>query len=327
MNTRQRVQIPGLNAPQGSGPVVVANGVAAVEQPLALSHMTPWILRGTVAARPAAGTAGRMYIATDAPYQYYDTGATWVAIPVVNRWYSFYDVDFTSLALTTVTGNGNFVIDGKTWTVANFANSSAMSVGGADGLRLKAAAATFNNSPPNRNGPIFQSPSIATLLNGLIPDTANFGLRATAYLKASTRANNNDTNNFWIDTGSNNQRHEYDIYNATGTQSDYMRLVLNNSQKTAVTFTHLANHDVFQIEIPQFGMDVNPLRSGIYAAGWPTKMYARGQNAAAAGQWAPCLMTAQSEAFVGFSLDTGSSAGTCEAKWGRLKFELMLLDP
>lgn len=326
MSTRQRVQIPGLNAPQGSGPVVVVNGVASVEQPLALSHMSPWILRGTLAARPAFGTAGRMYLATDVPYQYYDTGAAWVAIPVVNRWYTLYDLDFTSLALSTAAGNGNFVIDGKTWTVANFANSSVMSVGGADGLRLKAAAATFNNTPGNRNGPIFQSPSLSSLINGVIPDTAAFGLRVTAYLKAATRANNNDTNSFWIDTGSNNQRHEYSIYNAVGTQSDYMRLVLNNVQKTSVTFTHLTNHDVFQIEMPQFGMDVNPLRSGIYAAGWPTKMYSRGQNAAAAGQWAPCLMTAQSEAFVGFSLDTGSSAGTCEAKWGRFKIELMLTE-
>lgn len=279
--------------------------------------------RGALADRPAAGTAGRLYIATDVPYEYYDTGSAWVALPIVNRWFTLYDLDFTSLSLSTVSGNGNFTIDGKTWTVANFANSSVMSVGGADGLRLKAAAATFNNTPGNRNGPIFQSPSLSSLINGVISDTAQFGLRVTAYLKASTRANNNDTNIFWVDTGSNNQRHEYSIYNAVGTQSDYMRLVLANVQKTGVTFTHLTNHDVFQIEMPQFGMDVNPLRSGIYAAGWPTKMFSRGQNAAAAGQWAPCLMTQQSESFVGFSLDTGSSAGTCEAKWGRFKIELM----
>jgi len=324
MTTGVKITVPGLNIPQGSGPVVVTNGVASVEQPLALSHMSPWIIRGTLAARPAFGTAGRMYLATDVPYQYYDTGAAWVAIPVVNRWYTLYDLDFTSLALSTAAGNGNFVIDGKTWTVANFANSSVMSVGGADGLRLKANGNASSNTPPNRNGPLFQSPSLQSLINNVIPDVTQFGLRLTAYIKSASRANNNDASTMFIDTGNNNQRHEYQIYNNGGVQSDYMRLILNSSQKTTVTFTHLANHDVLQLEMPQFCMDVNPIRSGIYAAGWPTTMLARGQNAAAAGQWAPCLMTRQSDAFICLGIEAGTTAGTSETKWGRFKVEIML---
>lgn len=311
----------------GTGPVIVTNGIASVEQPLALSRMSPYNLRGTLAARPAFGTAGRRYLATDAPYEYFDTGAAWVAVPTVNRWFTLYDIDFTTLPLSTAAGNGNFTIDGRIWTVTNFGNSSVMSVGGADGLRLKANGNASSNTPPNRNGPLFQSPSLLSLINGVIPDVTQFGVRLTAYIKAATRNVSNDASTMFIDTGNNNQRHEYQVYNNGGVQADYMRLILNSSQKTTVTFTHLANHDVLQMEIPTFCMDVNPLRSGIYAAGWPTKMFARGQNAAAAGQWAPCLMQQQSDAFVCLGIEAGSVAGTSETKWGRMKIELMLLEP
>lgn len=256
-------------------------------------------------------------------------GSAWVSSAPTTTfgiWNLLYDLDFTSLSLSTVTGDGNFTIDGKTWTVVNFAKSSVMSVGGADGLRIRHAASTSTFSGANRTGPIFQMPNMLTLFGGLIPDDTRFGLRISAYIKSATRTNTNETSNFWIDSAGsgtgNNQRHELAVFNSAGTQVDFMRLILASSNKVAANLTRIASTDCYQIEMPNYGSDVNVLRTGIYSAGWPTKWLVRAQLSAAAGTWGPLFLTQQSDATVCFGVEsTSSAAGTTETKWGRVRIE------
>ncbi len=272
---------------------------------------------GTNGATGAAGAAG----STGATGAGGATGATGAG-----AWLVGYDYDFTSGGLSTAAGDGNFTIDSKTWTVTNFAKSSVMSVGGADGLRVKqhATAGLSSITPTNRTGPLFQSPSMATLLSGLVTDDMRFSLRISVYILSAARSTSGDASFMLLDTGSNNQRYEIEVFNSSGTTTDWGRLVLSNSTKSSGNITHLASHDCYQIEIPNLGGDEMLVNSGIYSAGWPTKWFRRAVHRAANSVWLTALMTAQSEAFYVLGIEGAANAGTSETKYGRMRIEYRL---
>lgn len=241
-------------------------------------------------------------------------------------WTTGYELDFTSLGLTTASANGNFTIDSKTWTVKNFANSSVMSVGGTDGLRVKANSTVTSMAVGTHSSPVFVSPTMATFLSG-IPDNVQIGLRVSVWTKAFTRANNNDGSVFLIETGDfDGQRHEIQQFNSGGTQSDFMRLILNSSVKTAVTIgATLATHDAMQMEMPYLGIDLTMINTGIVSGGaFPTKWFRRGSNQSAAGTWAPTPMKSLADTVITLGTLAATSAATCEHKYGRLRIEYLL---
>ncbi len=76
----------GLTALGSAGQVIRTNaGVTAMEwtNPLAASGV---VGRGTYASMPSAGTAGRIYIATDGPLSFYDDGANWQPIALAGNY-------------------------------------------------------------------------------------------------------------------------------------------------------------------------------------------------------------------------------------------------
>lgn len=236
-------------------------------------------------------------------------------------WVSAYDQDFTALSLSTASANGAFSIGADSWTVQNFANSSAMSVGGADGLRVKVNANNSTMTPASRTGPCFTTPALTTWIT--TGDTSQYQLRVSVWLKARTLTNTNDTVDFFIDTSSSNQRYEYDVFNAAGTVSEYMRMLVNNTTRmTGVTIgAVIASHDAFQIELTSLGADYAHLRSGIYSAGFPTAWSHRGNIGAASGAHINPLMRVLSDAHVSLCTESNNTSGTAEAKFGRLKIE------
>ncbi len=305
-------------SPSTSGNILTSNGSAWTSVvPAAPGNNHDVIVKASgVLTGVAPGAANRVLTSN---------GTDWVSAIVPTSplgWQTAYDIDFTSLGLTTASADGNFTIDGKTWTVVNFAKSSVMSVGGANGLRVKATNLTSTLTPGSRTAPMFQSPSMATLLSGIVTDDARLGLRMSWYVISNSRTNTNDSTFGIFDTGSNNQRTEYSQFNNGSFQKDFMRLVLNNATKTSATLDTLTSgRDCFQIEMIGIGIDFNFLNQGVYSAGWPTKWFRNGQNSSAAGTWGPILMTQQSECFCCLGLEAGTTAANCEAKFGRFKLE------
>jgi hypothetical protein len=261
-------------------------------------------------------------------------GGAWTsqapASQVLGTWTTVYDVDFTALSLSTVSGNGSFTIDGKTWTVANFAKANTMSVGGSDGLRIKCTTSSSSMAAGVNSAAYFMSPDLATLLPSL-PDDVRIGIRISFYIKGYTRSVINDSTCFLLcDSTLDGTRFEYEQYNASGTQTDYMRLVLNSSTKVttniAAVLTSPAYHDTCHLEFGQLGIDIpNIFMTGVYSSGWPSKWYRRAQLSAAAGQFIDTKITQLSDARIVIAQIAANTAGTSECKIGRMRVEVFRL--
>jgi hypothetical protein len=259
-------------------------------------------------------------------------GSAWVssapANPGAGVWTLLWDLDFTSLGLSTAVGNGNFTINGQTWTVGNFANSSVMSVGGADGLRIKCKNVSSTMTIGGNTAPYFMSPSLATLLSGILPDDVRIGIRMSFYTKAFNRGTASDITYFILsDSTFDGVRFEVGQFNNTGSQSDYMRLILNSSTKVnqtiSATLTSPATHDCMQFELGQLGIDIpNIIMTGISSGGaLPSKWYRRAQLSAAAGAFFDTKIKELADARISIAQSAPGTAGTSEIKIGRMKLE------
>jgi hypothetical protein len=77
-------------------------------------------------------------------------------------WSTLYDVDFTAQSTQTIAADGNYVIDGKTWTMMNFANtdsSASPRAGIVNGVGLKISAISSSDIyAGNFSAPVMYSP-------------------------------------------------------------------------------------------------------------------------------------------------------------------------
>ncbi len=250
-----------------------------------------------------------------------------VASTFIGGWQTIYDIDFTTLGLSTVAADGNFTIDGKTWTVAQWAaRASVMSVGGADGLRIKCNTSTSNMTVGTNSAPRFMSPPLTTLLPTL-PDEVRVGLRFSFYMSNFTRPGSGDATYFIIsDSTIDGTRFEMEQFNNAGATSDYMRLVLTSSTKVnqiiGPILTTGGNHNCMQWEMNQLGIDIpNIIHTGVYSSGWPSKWYRRAQCSAAAGTYYNTSIKELADARIVIAQNAVSVAGTSECKIGRMKIE------
>lgn len=255
------------------------------------------------------------------------TGPTWGV--QAGRWTTVYDLDFTALTLSTVTGNGNFTIDGKTWTVANFAKANTMSVGGSDGLRIKCTTASSSMAAGTNSSAYFMSPAMSTLLPSL-PDDVRIGLRFSFYTPTFTRNVTNDALCILLcDSTLDATRFEFEQFNNAGTQTDYMRLylasVLKVNTNISATMTSPSTHNAIQLEFGQLGIDIpNIFSTGVYASGFTNKWYRRAQCSAAAGQYINPAIRELGDARLVIAQIAGSAAGTAEFKMSRMLVEYYL---
>jgi hypothetical protein len=82
-------------------------------------------------------------------------------------WTTEYEVDFTTLTSVSASGNGNFIVDGKTWTIENYANADVIQVLSGTGLQIdpNATASDYYPTVAARSAPLLWIP-----VTSLIPD-------------------------------------------------------------------------------------------------------------------------------------------------------------
>lgn len=317
-------------APSTTGKVLMSDGTDWLAAAVGSNHGVITNASGSLTS-VAPSTSGNILTSN---------GTDWVssapATQPIGVWTSIYDIDFTSLGLTTASGNGNFTIDGFTWTIQSFAKSAVMSVGGSDGLRIKCSAAASNMAIASigaaSQAPTFMSPALTTLLPSL-PDEVRVGLRFSFYVKSFVRGSTNDATYFIIsDSTINGTRFEMEQYNLSGVQTEYMRMVLTASSPTVTSpvqqsigsslVTAGSTHDCMQWEMNQLGIDIpNIIHSGVYSSGWPTKWYRRAQCSAAAGSFYNTSIRELADARVLICQGAVNTNGTSECKIGRMKIE------
>ncbi len=264
-------------------------------------------------------------------------------------WTTAYEWDFTAMTLSTVTGNGAFTISGQTfanqtWDVSNYANSSVMSVGGSDGMRIKCGPHISGMAATYYLAPLFKSPSLYTLLvtSGLIADDCRIGIRLSTNVMSWTRndssiggATEHDASAIMLDTGNtvvlgapNSHRYEVGHRHSDTAQRDFGRILHRNNHRLDLRDgIRDPTHDCMQMEIPYLGHGELRHNGGIYSSGFPTKWYPIQSGWANSGVWVESLLTQLSDAYINVYQGACSTNGTSEGKFGRLRLEYALYTP
>jgi hypothetical protein len=206
---------------------------------------------------------------------YYWNG-TWNGLSTSSNPAISYDVDFTTQAVQNFKagGDGNYTIDGKTWTVANTANATTFAIG-ATGLGGSADGGGWGGG-----GFLTTLPMIYCQLTQLIPNLSiDARLRFRCYVDVSNLAASYEC--FYMVVGPTKasmfgQTHHIGkggtgVYIQSGSYYANTLQYLNQS-------TNFAD-DVLMVDVPTLGGSIQTTYTGVYAAGWPTaaNMHARGQ--------------------------------------------------
>lgn len=153
--------------------------------------------RGTLAARPAAGTAGSLYYATDGPALYRDNGTTWDALTLASSGLTVEEVDGspTDNAVTKIVfPNGTLSITGH---VATY--TPAGGGGGGDLVRIAQTVLTTATASINFAS-IPGTYSALRLVGQVRGDTAAAAVASVVRFNGDTGANY-DLQTFYVSNG------------------------------------------------------------------------------------------------------------------------------
>lgn len=238
-------------------------------------------------------------------------------------WVSVYDVDFTGLAVSSVAGNGAFVIDGKTWTVANFAAATAMSVGGANGLRISHGVSNTAYDLTTRSGPMFIIPlaSISPLIK------LGFSVRVWLQILSTNAAAATESMNMAIESNDlDTHRSEFHRYHNGANSRDLLRLIRSGAILSSLDAIDTGGvTDVRIIETPKLALGEVSGWTGLSSGGTFPADSAVNPRARAIATGATSFLNpwiGPSQAYLHLGASTGNVAGTLVVKWKRLRVEI-----
>lgn len=205
------------------------------------------------------------------------TGTTWSILnfssgattPASGGWVTDYDSDWSQLPTSVVSGNGNFAIDGKTWTVANFANAGTFQITNGQGLVIQCNATNSDWNPPTTD----TLPKVSLPLSALMPVMdPTWNLRISARL-ATTCVNDFESSVFTYGFASLFQQ---DFYALKGARSgnpflQFGASFAGNNQSNVNDSTNYSD-DAFEIVVGSMFSERAEFYSGAYASTWPTPM-------------------------------------------------------
>lgn len=248
------------------------------------------------------------------------TGSSSTSVVTQSRWSTAYEVDFTTVASQTITLNGNVTINGKTWTMANVANASSVTLGGANGMKFSCNTTNSTYSVTTRTGPMLLLP-----LTNIIPNIdTSYGIRIWVYEISNNANQNNEQSIIAIETNSTAQRYEFDRYYTGGALIHYGRIVRNATSIVATDITGEPTHDVMVMELSQIGYSFAYLRSGVYSSGFPAlkNLKARAELASPASPAFLPLMQTPADMYLALGAASNNNTGDLTVKFGKLKIEV-----
>jgi hypothetical protein len=182
-------------------------------------------------------------------------------------WTAIYDADWTTLGTSVAAGNGNFSIDGRNWTVANFANSATFQLTNGTGLIIKCNANNTDWTSPTDTLPKV-SISLSTLLPGITLDPS-WGVRIFAQIAVTATTNfEGAVFSYGIASGFNQN-----FYFIKGVRSAVNTIQYGSnaagSNVTNINDTTNFSDDALIMEMDGLFDERARASSGVYSAGWP----------------------------------------------------------
>jgi len=190
----------------------------------------------------------------------------------LENWETVYTVDFSSLATQSFTANGNYTIDGKTWTVENFANATSAGVVNGTGIRLVCNTNSTDYINSTRTALL-----VKTKIKQLFPsfDLSVHQVRISAYYSHVADSNFENTG-IGIEDHSSPMSLSYAMLRGTDANGWQARLTDNNSSTTASP--DLTNVTDSVIQFTFFSPTEVEVRSGVYSSGYPSQENTRARR-------------------------------------------------
>lgn len=192
----------------------------------------------------------------------------WKPNPLVNTtvgWISVYEVDFSVLTTQPFSGNGDVSVDGKTWTVANFANATSIGIVNGEGLKF-----VNNTNSTDYNNGTRTSPLVTIPVSNLYPD---FDIEKHEVRLLVQVTQNGDANFELIFTGfehaTSPTSQSFTLGKGFSTSNGFAsKMTLNSSTNNPAQDTANFSDDINITEMNDINRFVT--RTGTYSSGWPT---------------------------------------------------------
>lgn len=187
------------------------------------------------------------------------------AVSASAGWQTVYEVNFANLSTQAFSADGNVTIDGKTWTVANFANTSSFGIVNGEGLKFVCNA----NSNDYNNG-TRTTPLVTTPVTNIY---SNFDIEKHEVRLSVQLTQNGDANYELLFSGFEHSTsptlQNFTLGRGYSTGDGFAtKWTLNSSTQNPAQDTTTTTDDVNITEMTDINRFV--ARSGLYSSGWPS---------------------------------------------------------
>jgi hypothetical protein len=247
-------------------------------------------------------------------------GAAGAQGPAGPNWVTDYDQDWTTFATVAAGANGNFLPgDGKTWTVANFANAGTFGVTNGTGLVIRCNNVNSDWTAPSTD----TAPKLYIPLSSLV---ANFDIQWAVRITAQIAvvAASNFEQALVVYGGSQGLDQSFYVTRGVRSGTPFWQFGTNQSTTNQANQNDSGNlgDDVVVMQFAN-ALDIQTrVFTGVYAGGWPsTALRTRGVYRLATTGSFQSLLTTQNDPKVWFGAKSTNTLANAQITLKRLRIE------
>lgn len=235
-------------------------------------------------------------------------------------WKTVYDVDFSTLGTQSFSSDGNVTIDGKTWTVVNKANATAIGVINGTGLQI-----SCNTNSSDYNNGARTAPLLTTKIRNIYPTFDLYSQRIRISLYFSHNADQTyESVGFGFEDNSNPINYMTAILRQFGNSGNQF------NSKYTIDGTSTENADTNSTSDNVMQVTLNNLtnietKTGVYSGGFPIQEDYRSRRAYAINNFTPAVNNSDDINIVFYAL-TANNSGTLVGTAIRMKIEVYTSD-
>lgn len=234
-------------------------------------------------------------------------------------WQTVYEVNFANLTTQSFSGDGNVSIDGKTWTVENFAAATSFGIVNGSGLVFSNNTSSTNYDNSTRNSLL-----IGTKVTNIYPafNLSTNKLRVTVYLSSSNADENFEFFVVGFEDSNSPMSLSYALFKGFqgGSPQFVPKQTISNSS-TANLDSNNTSDDCLQVTLHStFAAEMS---SAVFSGAFPAQDSFRNRRAFVTGNFTPAMDNSQ-DVNIFMTTITANSSGNFVATIARLKVEVFI---